>query len=107
MKLYLKSSQVPELATFEKPQRQRLLRMAAQLLAHEAPCIAYAPLALTMIGGFLGAVAAARGRLETADFLLSFAVAVAGACFGGLIGQHILLQKSRPHIRRLLDSGPP
>lgn len=107
MKFYFTPAQAPELAELTRGQRKAVLRCALEAFFGEDPSQVWWP-APWLFGGLLvGAlagwgVAAAAGSSH--HWLLGTAIGgVAGAVLGNFIATHLMTERLRPYLQRVLE----
>jgi len=107
MKFYFNPAHAPELAELTRGQRKAVLRCALEAFFGEDPARVWSA-APWLFGGLLGGalagwgVAAAAGSSD--HWLLGTTIGgVAGAGLGNFIASHLMTERLRPYLQRVLE----
>jgi len=118
MRLYLSTSQIPELTGLPRNMRLKFVSFAIVAMKSDRRLTPFLPVLLAILGGiaavfgglFLAPLFLPTGSVVSSaaptsiDMISSLAGAASGAAVGGFVGQQILFSRMRPYLRKLLSS---
>jgi hypothetical protein len=112
VRIYLRTSAIPELAPFDKRQRRMLELSALMTLEREHRIVGVLPVCLSVLGALLAWVGVSlivhRGFPQDGNemiqaVLFTMAAASVGAFLGNCLGRILLIPMFRRYVRRLVE----